>query len=61
MKSINDRPPMLSVDQVARYCGVSSKTVRRWLVAKTLPCHRLGRRVCISQDDLDQYLWKHRR
>ncbi len=53
-------PRLFSIDRVAELCGVSSKTVRRWIARKLLPVHRLGRQLRISQPDLAAFLMRSR-
>lgn len=43
---------LLNVAEVSARLGVSEKTVRRWIEAKALPVHRLGRLVRVSESDL---------
>ena len=61
---LRDSSQLLSVSDVARRCGVSKRTVYRWL-DDGLPCLRLpgtGARpiLRIDSDDLDQWLDAHR-
>jgi hypothetical protein len=56
---------LLSVHAVAKACGVSVRTVYRWLGPDGLPVHRIpgaGARpiLRIAQDDLDAFLARHR-
>lgn len=53
-------PRLLSVQQAADIVGVSTKTIRRWIDAKELPFHRLGRQIRIAEDDLIAFLAKNR-
>ncbi|HWI25960.1 MAG TPA: helix-turn-helix domain-containing protein [Stellaceae bacterium] len=53
-------PRLLSVESVAEVCGVSTKTVRRWLDRKLLPVHRLGRQLRIGEPDLAAFLMRSR-
>lgn len=53
-------PTMLSVEQIALQVGVSIKTVRRWIERRELHCHRLGRTIRVSEDDLVAFLNWHR-
>lgn len=47
-------PAWLSLDQAAEVCGVSTKTVRRWISAGILPAYRLGPRVLrVNARDLE--------
>jgi excisionase family DNA binding protein len=56
---------LLKVEAVAELCGVSTRTVYRWLNREGLPVHRIpgaGLRpiLRISQADLDAWLSRHR-
>jgi excisionase family DNA binding protein len=35
--------PWVSVDEVVRHLGVAKDTIYRWIEAKGLPAHRVGR------------------
>ena len=41
---------LLSIREVAEYCAVSDKTVRRWIDRRQLRAHRLGRQWRIAPD-----------
>jgi excisionase family DNA binding protein len=47
---------LLTVKEVAEICGVSPKTVRRWIDARELRVHRLGRQLRVSSEDLAAFL-----
>ena len=48
---------MLSVDEVAAYCGVSTKTVYRWNTTGTgPPRYRVGRYARYRRDEVDAWL-----
>lgn len=49
-------PRLLSIDEVAQQLGVSTKTIRRWLLAGYLSCHRLGRQIRIAEDELAAFI-----
>lgn len=49
-------PRFHSIAAVADICGVSTKTVYRWIKAGELVAHRLGRLFRISAPDLDAFL-----
>ena len=56
---------LMSIEAVASTCGVSTRTVRRWIEKENLPVHHLpgvGLRgiVRIAQIDLDRWLERHR-
>ncbi len=50
----------LTVRQVAERCGVSERTVRRWIKTGELRAHQLGRSVRVSEEDLAAFLAVHR-
>ena len=52
---------MLTAAAVAKRLGVSTKTVRRWIEAGELKAHRFGRCVRISEDDLQDFIKRHRK
>jgi excisionase family DNA binding protein len=47
---------LLSIAEVAEYCAVSEKTVRRWIDSKQLRALRLGRQWRIAPEDLESFL-----
>lgn len=50
-----------SVDQIAEYLGVSTKTVRRWIQARQLTAIRAGRQWRVTSEDLSSFLEQRRR
>jgi excisionase family DNA binding protein len=50
------RDDLLTVSQVAEYCLVCERTVRRWIKAGELPALRLGRQLRIRDADLVRFL-----
>lgn len=62
MRSADLKPPsgFRTVAEVARYCGVSEKTVRRWNAAGELRVHRLGRSIRVADEDLQAFLRRQR-
>lgn len=52
------REALLTIDEVAERCRVSSRTVRRWIGAGDLPAHRLGRQLRIAPNDLSAFLYR---
>jgi excisionase family DNA binding protein len=47
---------LLTIDDVAALCRVSSKTVRRWITRRELPAVKLGAQWRIRPRDLDLFL-----
>ena len=53
-KDLSDRiEAMLTIEDVADFCQVSSKTIRRWINAGDLPAAKLGAQWRIRPRDLD--------
>ena len=57
---LEDKPKLLTAAEVADRCGVSLRSVRRWIRAGDLVTHRLGRAVRVSDADLQRFLAKCR-
>jgi excisionase family DNA binding protein len=47
---------LLDIPAVAAVCGVSEKTVRRWIQARELPAAKLGNQWRIRPRDLDDFV-----
>jgi|ETN01SMinimDraft_1059929.scaffolds.fasta_scaffold833842_2 excisionase family DNA binding protein len=47
---------LLTIDDVAALCRVSSKTVRRWIKARELTAAQLGNQWRIRPRDLDLFV-----
>ena len=50
------RVPLLKIADVATYCSVSEKTVRRWIAGDELAAIKLGVQWRIRPRDLDFFL-----
>ena len=48
--------PWVGVDDVARHLGVSHDTVYRWIEAKGLPAHKVGRLWKFKLVDVDDWV-----
>jgi excisionase family DNA binding protein len=48
-----------TVAQIADLLAVSTRSVRRWIVARELPAHKFGRQVRISELDLKAFVERH--
>jgi excisionase family DNA binding protein len=53
-------PRFFTVDEVAEFLSLSTRTVRRVIDEHQLPAHRFGRAVRISEDDLRIFIATHR-
>ena len=51
-----NRTPLLKIADVATYCSVSEKTVRRWITRDELAAIKLGTQWRIRPRDLDFFL-----
>lgn len=51
-------PKLLTIDDVAEHCQVSTKTVRGWVLSGELGAHRLGWQYRISEAQLALFLTK---
>jgi excisionase family DNA binding protein len=49
--------PWVSVDEVANHLGVAKDSVYRWIEAKRLPAHRVGRLWKFKLSQIDA--WVH--
>jgi excisionase family DNA binding protein len=54
MRMTEDR--WLSVEEIAQYLGVSKETIYRWLEAKTIPCHRIGKLWKFKALEVDKWV-----
>ena len=51
---------LLTIEEVARICGVSTRSVRRWIDRDELPAVRIGRLVRVAERDLQRFFDRHR-
>ncbi len=49
-------PRLLSLEEAARYLGISKWTLRDLVFRGDLPCVRIKRRMLLDRQDLDRYL-----
>jgi excisionase family DNA binding protein len=54
MTDMEDR--WLSVDEIAKYLGVSSDTVYRWIEKHGMPAHRVGRLWKFKKEHVDAWV-----
>lgn len=45
-----------SLDEIAKYLGVSQDTVRRWIREKDMPAHRVGRLWKFKVMEIDEWV-----
>lgn len=56
-RALEGRPvPLLDIAAVSEFCGVSEKTVRRWISAGELQAAKLGNQWRIRRRDLDDFV-----
>ena len=48
--------PVLSLSEAAKYLGIGTTTLRRYIKANAIPYRRVARRVLISREALDKWL-----
>jgi excisionase family DNA binding protein len=51
-----NQEPWVSVDEVVRHLGVAKDTIYRWIEAKGLPAHRLGRLWKFKLSEIDDWV-----
>ena len=56
MMSESVAEPWVSVDEVARHLGVAKDSVYRWIEAKGLPAHRIGRLWKFKLSEVDVWV-----
>ena len=54
MAEIEDR--WLSVEEMAKYLGVSNDTVYRWIDGHNMPAHKMGRLWKFKKDEVDDWV-----
>ena len=58
--AVQDRE-LFTVRQVARACGCSGETVRRWIWDGKLPAHKLGNQLFVRAPYLAEFLSRNKR
>ncbi|MBO3739488.1 helix-turn-helix domain-containing protein [Actinoplanes flavus] len=48
--------PWVSVDGVARHLGVARDSIYRWIEARNLPAHRIGRLWKFKLSEVDEWV-----
>ena len=48
--------PWVSGDEIARHLGVAKDTVYRWIEARGLPAHRMGRLWKFKISEVDEWV-----
>jgi len=53
---MHEQESWVSVDEVAKHLGVAKDTVYRWIEAKSLPAHRVGRLWKFKLSQVDAWI-----
>lgn len=48
--------PWVSLEEIAEHLGVSTDTIHRWIRAKRIPAHRVGRLWKFKVSDVDEWV-----
>lgn len=48
--------PWSSVDEVAKHLGVAQDSIYRWIEAKSLPAHKIGRLWKFKLSEVDEWV-----
>jgi len=54
--SVTSPAHLLTIREVAGYCQVDEKTIRRWIEAGNMPAFKLGRQWRVAEKDLRRFL-----
>ena len=46
----------LSVDEIAKYLGISKDTVYTWISTKDMPAQKMGRLWKFKRDEVDEWI-----
>ncbi|HQY88961.1 MAG TPA: helix-turn-helix domain-containing protein [Tepidisphaeraceae bacterium] len=60
MKINSETISLMNVGRVARVCGVSVRTVKRWIKGRQIPAFKIGSAWMIDKSDLDSWLTSKR-
>jgi excisionase family DNA binding protein len=50
------REPWASVDEVAKHLGVAKDSIYRWIEARALPAHKIGRLWKFKLSEVDEWV-----
>lgn len=56
MAEININEPWVSTKEIADHLGVTTETVRKWIIAKTIPCYRVGKLWKFKRSEVDVWV-----
>ena len=60
MMNSSSAEPWVSVDEVARHLDVARDSVYRWIEARGLPAHKIGRLWKFRLSEVDEWVRAHR-
>jgi len=46
----------LSVEEIAKYLGVSKDTIYNWINGKNMPAHKIGRLWKFKREEIDEWV-----
>lgn len=55
MAKLASAEPLQTIEEAAKFCRVSNKTIRRWIKAGDLPAARLGNQWRIDPADVKRF------
>lgn len=50
------REPWMSLEEIAQHLGVSEDTVHRWIRAREMPAHKVGRLWKFKMTEVDSWV-----
>ncbi len=53
---MSDKEPWVSVDQIVEHLGVTKDTIYRWIDARALPAHKVGRLWKFKLSEVDVWV-----
>ena len=51
-----NRINLITIEELANYIGVSSKTVQNWVAPRSIPFLRIGRKTLFRRERIDSWL-----
>ena len=52
----DNRINLITIEELANYIGVSSKTVQNWVALRSIPFLRIGRKTLFRRERIDSWL-----
>ena len=56
MENNNISAPWLGTKEIAEHFGITVVTVRKWITAKRIPCHRVGKLWKFKVSEVDAWI-----